>query len=222
MFSRIGIGWLDDQGFCEYKLILRFVRHYDPVTLDITKGLEAHAKLGVELSNEFESKEYKQLSDVKSLRQELIESSANIDSNGKFYSTNFGVECDLMIGRMDEFELTNDLVIIGEHKTKARNGIPFYGEQRQVLGYAYCFRRQYPEILLPIKCFIRDKFTGEIFWTHMYNKQDEIEVLDAAHRSLDIVNGSRIAVPCSKINGCLSCRYHQFKLCDKDLAKGVE
>lgn len=216
MYNKIGINWLSEQGYCEYKLVLRHCKGLNITSADIEEGIEYHKLLGDKLSTKFESEGSKRL--VKSLSDE-IKTAIDLNKDFSFYQTNFKMECDLMIGEADEFTITNRSMYLGEHKSKPITGIPFYGDIRQTLAYGYCVKHQYPNILLPISCFMRDKITGEIFWSHLYETKDEIDVLDATHRSLDIVNGKRNPIPASKIIKCIKCNYHLLNLCDKDLTK---
>ena len=207
-YKRIGIGWLHNQAFCEYQLYLKWVKGVEDVEDENTiNGTNAH------LSKEIETNITSPQKGIKPIESPELSYRDAKDKGISFYATEFSVECDIMLGVIDDLMITPKNVIITDYKRLPPNHYPWLDDRRQIGGYCYCFKHEYPNILLPIKSIIADELTGEPFWEHDYNEQDEREIAETTQRILDIVNCKRLAVATENKNKCRGCRFNSE--CDK-------
>jgi CRISPR/Cas system-associated exonuclease Cas4 (RecB family) len=200
-YKRIGISWLHNQAFCEYQLFLKWVLKAPNLeSIEVIEGDKSHGTQRV-TTNEKAAK-----SGILPIKDILTSVKESTIVGTKFYRTDFRVECDIMIGEIDEIFISKSKILIVDYKPLPRTGIPFLDDKRQTIAYAFCFHREYLNITTPIFCEIKDENTGNQIWLHEYTVADDADILDATYRSLDIVNQKREPIDTKNPNKCRGCR----------------
>lgn len=205
MYTRVKASWFHVQGYCEYQLYLMVCRKLgSPVTLNILEGREAHAALD----------ELLDVSDVRvsNLADKVYQAQSK---NQPFTVREVDVSGARIYGRADCIEYHLNHVVISDNKPRPKTGVPFYGDQRQILSYCMAFADEFPEIKMPVIAKLRDHNNKE-FWSHEFAESDKKDINETIDRILGILNETRDSIP-AKPYKCQDCYY--LHNCDKTLLK---
>ena len=205
MHTQVKASWFHIQGYCEYQLYLmicRKVGNFD--TPDTIAGTEAHTVLD-SLPDAGEV-------GVSNLADKVYQAQAK---NQPFNAREVDVNGARIYGRIDCIEYHLNHVIISDNKPRPKTGVPFYGDQRQILSYCMAFAEEFPEIKVPIFAKLRDHANKE-YWSHEFVEGDRRDVDETIDRILGILNETRAPFP-AKPYKCPDCHY--LHCCDGTLLK---
>lgn len=209
--AKFWISWLEDQGYCEYKLCLKCRGEFAPDSDDSIAGVERHAE-------------------IQAAHDEVAEPVESV-SEAVAQAVGFGCsssisECYIqgvrLSGKVDEIQIAPDTVYVIDNKPRSGDGIPYHSQQRQALGYAVAWSQSYPYYYHAgkIVAVIRDRDTMEWLWEKILD-DDAIRKID---EELDwiqqILQNPELARDTGYESKCRKCRYHSNRLCDRDKCGG--
>jgi len=220
------ISWLETQGFCEYKLCLLHRGDMEPDTEAVSEGLPDHRGI-------------KEAHDALALGEVPVEDAVTraiglgeVASYSESYVAGYG-----LVGQVDGLVLGHDgsgrdTAWLVDHKPRPRTvGMePFYGQQRQVLGYAVAWSAMYPIYLVSgsIVAVIRDRGTlpkhdlcKGWLWEKALTVDDVRRILEVVDWVRDMLRspGYELARDTSKAGKCKGCGYGHCVgsgVCDRD------
>lgn len=206
MHTQIKISWLHVQSYCEYQLYLMVNRQLgDLSTPSTAAGKSAHADLDA-LQPHGDVR-------ISSLADRIDQAQAKYQPFTVREADVHGIRA---YGRIDQLEYHLNHVAIIDNKPKPPNGVPFYGDQRQILAYCMAFTEEFPNIRLPVIAKLRD-YDNKEFWAHTFTQEDRPDIDDAIDRILGILNETRRPFATTKTNKCQTCFY--LKDCDATLLR---
>lgn len=205
--AKFWVSWLEEQGFCEYKLCLKRRGVVAPASADATLGIERHTGLQVQHD----------------ITAEPVESvgAAVSQAIGFGHSTSIaecGIQGTRLTGTIDEVRISPSVVHVIDNKPRPWTGEPHYGQQRQALGYAVAWSQAYPYYYFvgSIVAVIRDRDTMEWLWEKKLDDTAIQEVEERLDSIRAILRDPRLARDTANSNKCRSCSYHSSRLCDRD------
>jgi len=208
--AKYWVSWLDEQGFCEYKLCLKCNGLLAPDTNDTLIGKAQHLSIQEahdELATPYEGTIADMVPDaVKSGRGMTF---AEISFSG-----------GRLVGQIDELMIKpSKEVYTIDNKPRSHTGKPFYSQMRQALGYCVMWANNFPEYLnsLPVIAVIRDRDNLDWLWQQRLTLKDYNDINETLDRIQRILRNPTTAIE-NKGYGCPKCIYHITHQCDRDKA----
>jgi len=200
MITRVKASWFHIQGYCEYQLYLMVCKKVGNLdTPDTIAGTEAHAVL--------DSMPGAGEVGISNLADKVYQAQAK---HQPFTAREVDVRGARIYGRIDCIEYHLNHVVISDNKPRPKTGVPFYGDQRQIIAYCMAFAAEFPDIQIPIVAKFRDHANKE-FWSHEFVEADKKDVNETIDRMLGIINETRDAKPAKEYK-CSGCYYLPY--CD--------
>jgi len=207
------IWWLNDQGYCEYKIYLQFEKGIkSEKTEQMIEGSKIHDQLYTD---------FKQASIPSSFKEivELSKLEVQISREFKLRSLQYG-----MIGKADEIWFYPDKLIViddkpGPKKYPVGKNIPWEGDVNQVYGCCLALKEKMIEEFQdtrPIIAALRKRGTDDIYWNEIFDENAEnkiIGVINHIHRLISLEEEYKSNDKPGKCRGC------SLKMeCDKNIS----
>lgn len=218
--GKVWISDIDVQGFCEYKIYLKYVLDLpDPGGVALEDGRAVHKALELASQLNAQSAMRKRIAvglNVPTTIKEMVDVARNEGESWPVREVH--VEGERIVGMIDQIDFTPEKIYIIEDKSPSKNGKPFFGQIRQVQGYCLAFSEQHPEIDLPLVAVIRDKYSRKDMWVKPFTQDDIPGVNEAIDRIIGIVDGTWIPVPSISEVKHSVCSWNS--VCDKSHYRG--
>jgi len=222
--ARFWISWLEEQGFCEYKLCLKlstqgWVTSPDPDI--ITNGIKTHAQ--IEQAHNAIAEQFESIEDIM----------AEAVSGNTVSTAEVPIRGDILSGKVDGLILSKDntgadIAYLIDNKTppRTKGREPFYSHRRQALGYAVAWVQSNPYYLHCGHTFavIRNKFhqpredlSGGWLWKTALTPEAIRDITETIDWVRTILTNPLLARDTPyKATKCPQCDFHKTQVCDRD------
>ena len=207
------IWWLNDQGYCEYKIFLHFEKGIkSEKTGQMIEGSQIHDKLHSDFKQTSIPSSFKEIVELSKLQKQ-------ISREFKLRSLQHG-----MIGEADEIQFYPDKLIViddkpGPRKYPLGKNIPWEGDVNQVYGYCLALKERMIEEFQdtrPIIAALRKRGTNDIYWCEIFDENAEnkiIETINHIHRLISLKEEYKSN---DKPGKCRGCSFN--KECDRNIS----
>ena len=222
--ARFWISWLEEQGFCEYKLCLKLSTQgwvTSPDSDVITNGIETHAQ--IERAHNAVAEQFDSIEDIM----------AEAISGNTVSTTEVPISDGILSGKVDGLILSKDstgtdIAYLIDNKTPPRiaGREPFYSHRRQALGYAVAWAQSNPYYLHcgHIYAVIRNKFhqpredlSGGWLWKTRLTSESIRDITETVDWVRTILLNPLLARDTPyKATKCPQCDFHKTGICDRD------
>jgi len=205
--ARFWISWLEDQGFCEYKLCLKCLGRFAPDSETTVAGIDRHAE--IQAAHDAAAVPVGSVGDA-------VAQAVGHDRSSSL--SEVYLQGTRLVGRVDEIHISRDVVHVIDNKPRPRRGDPFYSQQRQALGYAIAWSQMYPYYYFAgkIVAVVRDRDSMEWLGEYVLDGASVSMIDSKLDRIQAMLRDPRRAEETKFESKCRTCRYHDNQLCDRD------
>ncbi len=196
------ISWLNDQGYCEYKIYLQLEKRIKPeITKEKIAGKQIHEK---------SYEDFKKIS-IPSTFENIVKESKIIPLLSKefhFRSLKYGI-----IGKVDNISFYPDKITVvddkrGPKKYPFGKNEPWPSDMNQVHGYCLALKEEMTEKFQdarPIYAALQKEGTNDIYWKEIFEKNAEnriIKIINRIHRLISLEEEYKSNDKPGKCRGC--------------------
>jgi len=126
-------------------------------------------------------------------------------------SIEYKVECELLIGRIDELHINNIGIFVVDYKPLAKNGEPYNTDKKQTIAYCYTINKMFPENNKNIYAIIAEREQGNWVWKFRPSEFNFKKIEEFTYNLKELIAGLRKPKLPNNPNRCNGCRY--FEIC---------